>query len=103
MTATESKLDFEQLVFRLERNHKCVLRLAKNLNSYKYEPKNYECFTKLRELKTSFSNLAEKQMELFDSIQHHLLTFEVAKNAVDLSIKRYHELEKGMAKYLLEL
>lgn len=103
MTTTQPKLDFEQLTLRLERNHRCVLRLAKNLNSYRYEPKNYDCFTKLRELKSSFSNLAEQQMELFDKIQHHLLTFEVAEKAVDLSIKRYHELEKGMAKYLLEL
>jgi hypothetical protein len=103
VTTTASKLDFEQLILRLERNHQCVLRLSKNLNSYTYEPKNYDCFTRLRELKTSFSDLASKQMELFDKIQHSALTFDVAQEAVEQSIKQYRALEKGMAKYLLEL
>ena len=103
MTTTEPKLDFEQLILRLERNHKCVLHLTKNLNSYKYEPKNYECFTKLRELKTAFSLLAEKQMVLFDEIQHNSLQFNDAVEKVENSIKQYHELEKGMAEYLLGL
>lgn len=103
MTTTASKIDFERLIFRLERNHRCVLRLAKNLNSYKYEPKNYECFARLRELKADFSNLADKQMALFDQIQHHSLTFEDATEKVEDSIKQYHELEKEMAEYLLGL
>ena len=103
MTSTQPKLDFEQLVFRLERNHKCVLRLEKNLNSYKYEPKNYECFVKLRELKTAFSKLAKKQMVLFDEIQHHSLQFNDALERVENSIKQYHKLEKGLATYLLDL
>ena len=103
MASTESKLDFEQLIFRLERNHRCVIRLAKNLNSYKYEPKNYECFTKLRNLKTAFSILAKKQMVLFDEIQHHSLQFHDAFEKVEDSIKQYHKLEKDIAKYLLDL
>lgn len=103
MTTTEPTLDFEKLIFRLERNHKCVLRLAKKLNSYTYEPKNYECFIKLRELKTGFSMLAQKQMVLFDQIQHNALQFKDASEKVENSIQQYHELEKGMAEYLLGL
>ncbi|MEM1259873.1 MAG: hypothetical protein AAGC45_04605 [Bacteroidota bacterium] len=103
MTTTESKLNFERLIFRLERNHRCVLRLAKNLNSYKYEPKNYECFARLSELKAAFSVLAKKQMALFDQIQHHSLPFGDATEKVEDSIKQYHGLEKKMAEYLLGL
>jgi hypothetical protein len=103
MTTVRSKFDFEQLSLRLERNHQCVLRLSKNLNSYTYEPKNYECFTRLRELKSAFSDLAEKQKELFDKMQHQLVTIDVAREAVEQSIEHYHKLEKGMAKYLLDL
>lgn len=103
MTATESKLNFERLILRLERNHRCVLRLAKNLNSYKYEPKNYECFSRLRELKAAFSVLAKGQMALFDELQHGPLQFTDAVEKVEDSIKQYHGLEKEMAEYLLGL
>lgn len=103
MTTTTSKIAYEQLVLRLERNHKCVLDLAKNLNSYKYEPKNYECLVKLRELKMAFSDLASKQMVLFDEIQHDSLRFEMATAMVEDSIKEYQSLEKDMAEYLLSL
>lgn len=50
VTAKESKSTQDSLIFRLERNHQRVLRLAKNLNSYRYEPKDYECFVRLRDL-----------------------------------------------------
>lgn len=103
MTSSETLKDFEQLVFRLERNHKCVLRLSKSLDSYKYEPKNYDCFIKLRELKNSFSDLAKQQMTLFDAIQHQTIKFKIAVERVDHSIERFQQLEKGMAEYLLTL
>lgn len=103
MTATDTTKDFEQLLVRLERNHTCVLRLTQNLNSYRYEPKNYECFVKLRELRTGFSKLAEEQKMLLYSIKHHTMDFEVALDQVEKSIKKSNGLEQGMAAYLLEL
>lgn len=103
MTATEAKNDFDLLIFRLERNHKCVLRMSKNLNSYKYEPKNYDCFLKFRELKGMFQQLAEDQMVLFDLIQHKELDLQTAVQKVDASLQRFNTLEKEMAAYLLSL
>ena len=85
MPTTESKKDLEQLILRLERNHQCVLRMTKALNSYRYEPKNYECFIKLRELKSAFSRLAQDQLSLFDEIQHQSLQFNVAAEMVEKS------------------
>ncbi len=103
MTTAETKFDFEQLILRLERNHQCVLRLSRNLNSYKYEPRNYDCFTRLRELKSSFAALAKKQMALFDKIQSQSLSFDKAVQNVNSSIQDFHNLEKQMAAYLLDL
>ncbi|MEO0571670.1 MAG: hypothetical protein AAF039_08190 [Bacteroidota bacterium] len=73
------------------------------MNSYKYEPKNYECFARLRELKTAFSILAKRQMVLFDELQDHSLQFNDAVEKVDDSITQYHGLEREMAEYLLGL
>lgn len=103
MPITESKKDFEQLIFRLERNHQCVLRTKNDLNSYRFEPKNYECYKKLQELKGGFSKLAENQLVLFDKIQHQSLQFDVAMKKVEESLGKYHELEKIMKAYQLEL
>ena len=103
VTAKESKSTQDSLVLRLERNHQCVLRLAKNLNSYRYEPKDYECFVRLRDLKTSFTALAKKQMLLFDEIQYKNLPFPQITERVEATIKEFHRLEKDMASYLLQL
>lgn len=103
VTSTDTVKDFEQLIVRLERNHQCVLRLSKNLNSYKYEPRNYECFVELRELKSSFADLALQQRTLFDAIQNQSLKFSEAIKRVDESISQFQRLEQVMAKYLLSL
>ncbi len=97
------EIDFEQLIVRLERNHRSVLRHAKDLNSYRFEPKNYECFTKLRELKAAFSILGKAQMSLFDQIQHKLVSIDKASQQVEESIREYQRLEKRLAEYLLSL
>lgn len=94
--------DFDQLVIRLERNHKWVLRLARKLNSYKYEPRNYECFIRLRDLRSGFNELAQDQMVLFDEIQHRNLIFENAEKKIDTLLHRFHQLENDMASYILE-
>lgn len=97
------KKDLEQLALRLNRNHTCVLRLSKNLTSYKYEPNNYECFIRLRELKNDFSVLAEEQQTLLESMQSDGTPFEKAEMEVEASLKKFAALEQRMAAYLLDL
>jgi len=101
MTAISGIKDLDQLVVRLERNHKCVLRLSQKMNSYIYEPKDYECFIKLRELRMGLKELANRQMELFDELQRNVYDFkEAVKNVEDL-LKRFANLERDLASYLL--
>ena len=92
----------DQLVVRLERNHKCVLRLARKLNSYKYEPRNYDCFIRLRDLRAGLTALGNDQMQLFDAMQHRNLSFDDAEKQLNLLMHRYQQLESDMAGYILE-
>ena len=94
--------DFDQLVIHLERNHRCVLRLTRKLASYKYEPRNYECFIQLRDLRSGLQLLAQDQMRLFDSIQHRDTSLQNARKDVNLILRRFQELESSMAAYITE-
>ena len=94
--------DFDQLVIRLERNHRCVLRLVRKLTSYKYEPRNYECFIQLRDLRHGFQKLGQDQMKLFDRMQHREVSFKTAENDVNLLFGRFRELERDTAAYITE-
>ncbi|MEM6542342.1 MAG: hypothetical protein AAF634_14360 [Bacteroidota bacterium] len=94
--------DFDQLVIHLERNHTCVLRLTHKLASYKYEPRNYECFIQLRDLRSGLQVLAEDQMQLFDSIQHRDTSLENARKDINRILRRFRELESVMTAYILE-
>lgn len=102
MTGIESKLESEQLIFKLERNHRCVLRWAKDLNSYRFEPRNYEGYVKLRELKRAFVDLTEKQSRIIDAMHYQNVPLQEASEEVEDSIQQYHSLERAIAEYLQE-
>ncbi|WP_350285773.1 hypothetical protein [uncultured Croceitalea sp.] len=101
MANTATHTDLEQMILRLERNHKCVLRLRSKINSYHYEPKDYECFIRLRNLRFDLKELSEDQMELFDILQRNHFTTEEATLQVNAMLVRYQELDKQIASYLL--
>ncbi|NQZ43608.1 MAG: hypothetical protein HRT65_04805 [Flavobacteriaceae bacterium] len=102
MTQTSSKEAVEHLLIRLERNHQCVLRMAKNLNSYRYEPKDYEGFLVFRDLKFDVNELAAQQMQLFDRLHEtDTSVLDRATTEVDDLFDRFAAIEKAMASYLL--
>ena len=94
--------DIDRLVVRLERNHQYVLRLARKLNSYKYEPRNYDCFIRLRDLRTGFDALAKDQMQLFDAMQHRNLNYADSEKQLHSLMHRFRQLESDMAAYVLD-
>lgn len=102
MTATGAIKDLDQLVVRLERNHKCVLRQISKMNSYRYEPKDYECFIRLRGLRADFKELSENQMELFDGLQHNEYDLKTATRLVEKMLQDFKEIESKLAHYLLD-
>ncbi|MBT8187547.1 MAG: hypothetical protein HKP38_00650 [Croceitalea sp.] len=98
---TSNQLD--QLVIRLERNHQCILRMAKKLSSYRYEPKNYEGFIKLRELRMGFKALIDDHRLAFEALNRKALEKYEAHDRVNALLTRYQDLEKEMAAYILDL
>ena len=102
VTTTETTKDLDQLVVRLERNHRCVLRQLQNINSYRYEPKDYECFVRLQDLRAGIKQLAEDQMLLFDRLQRKAFSLEEAIQKVNDLLARFKILESELASYLLD-
>ncbi|GMN05158.1 hypothetical protein MTsPCn5_05460 [Croceitalea sp. MTPC5] len=102
MTVTSDIKDLDQLVVRLERNHKCVLRLSKKMNSYIYEPRNYECFIRLRDLRVSLKELAKDHMQLFNELQHEDYDFKEAVKNVEGLLKRFKKFDRDLAQYVLD-
>ena len=93
--------DYDQLVFRLERNHRCVLRMVRKLNSYQFEPKSPQGFDKIKEIKQGFNQLAKDQLLLFNNLQKQLLDPETAYEQVKLSLKKFNLMEQKVAAYIL--
>ena len=102
MTATGAIKDLDQLVVRLERNHQCVLRQIQKMNSYRYEPKDYECFIRLRDLRLNLQELSENQIKLFDTLHENTLELNQAVKLVEDVLNRFKQLETELASYLLD-
>lgn len=103
METTATLNDTDQLVIRLERNHRCVLRMVRKLNTYQFEPKSYDGFVKLRDIKSGFENLAKEQMLLFNELQNQSLKFKPALDKVKSSLKKFNVLEQKVAAYILDM
>lgn len=102
MTAIGTIKDLDQLVVRLERNHERVLRQINNMKSYRFEPKDYECFVRLRDLKSSYNELAQDQIKLFDQLQRNTYELPEAVELVEDVLQRFKQIESVLAGYLLD-
>ncbi len=102
MTTTGTKKDLEQLVIRLERNHESVLRLRNKMNSYRYEPKDYECFIKLRNLRSNIKELIRDERLLIDQLKGEAIEFKESNALIDTILMRYKQLDADIAGYLLD-
>ncbi|MDT0607624.1 hypothetical protein [Croceitalea rosinachiae] len=102
MTTVGAIKDLDQLVVRLERNHRCVLRQINKMNSYRFEPKDYECFIRLRDLRLSLKQLSQDQMNLFDQLQRNTYQFNEATELVEEVLQRFKKIEGELASYLLD-
>lgn len=95
--------DLDQLIVKLERNHKSVLRISTKLQSYTFEPTNMEAFEKLRNLRMGFRDLARDQVLLFEILKNGKTIKEVLIEKLDKLQSRFAELEHELAAYLLDL
>lgn len=102
MNTTKSIKEQDSLIVRLERNHQCVLRQIQNMNSYRFEPKDYECFVRLHDLKINFKQLEQDQVLLFDKLHHNTHKVTKATELVEEILERFKKIESELASYLLD-
>ena len=99
---TEIIKSLDELMLRLERNHKSTLRLQGIANSYRYEPKNYECFLIIRRLRTNLNQLIQDQITLIDQFKEQSIGVKESHTLIDAMLLRYKQLDSEIAGYLLE-
>ena len=99
-----AKIDakFNDQLIRLKRNHKNLLCLNSKMNSYRYEPKNYECFIRLRDLRQRLNEMVTAQTNLIDRISQKNIDGKAAIAMVLSAIKDYQQLDGEVASYLLD-
>ncbi|WP_190808772.1 hypothetical protein [Flagellimonas sp. S3867] len=99
--AEKKERQIQELIIRMDRNNTIIQKLSKKLNSYTCEPHDSSCFEKLYTLKRGF--------KLFDNHQSRIMALLKSKPVLTTEldadikghIKRFGELEKDMAAYLL--
>ena len=99
---TEIIKSLDDMMLRLERNHKSTLRLQGIVKSYRYEPKNYECFLIIRRLRTNLDQLTLDQKTLIDQLKEQSVDVKESHTLIDAMLLRYKQLDSEIAGYLLE-
>ena len=99
-----AKIDakFNDQLIRLKRNHKNLLRLNAKMNSYRYEPKDYACFIRLRDLRQRLNEMVTTQANLIERLSQKNTNSKEATAQVVSAIKDYQQLDGEVAAYLLD-
>lgn len=102
MISAQIDAKFNDQLIRLKRNHKNLLCLNSKMNSYRYEPKDYECFMRLRELRQRLNDMVMAQAKLMDDIAHKEIDGQKRMELVVKAIEDYQDLDGKVAAYLLD-
>tara|TARA_R110002051_G_scaffold309037_1_gene381396 strand:+ start:3659 stop:4003 length:345 start_codon:yes stop_codon:yes gene_type:complete len=86
-------------VLRLERNNKDLLQLQKMLSCYRCEPKTYERFEELAELKMRLQELRKSNLGIISAI-HNGGEFQKGNlGRVRKQLLEFNELQKRVVRY----
>lgn len=102
-TTTENFTPIETLKVRVERDHKSVSRLLLKLRSYRFEPKDYECFQLFQRIKTDLISLSEDQVKSIDDLKKQQVISESFKGEIEGLLQRFKQVEQRLAEYLVKL
>ncbi|MGX1930094.1 hypothetical protein [Flagellimonas sp. 2504JD4-2] len=97
----KNKAKIQELLIRMDRNHTIIQTLSKKLNSYTCEPHDSSCFEKFYALKHSFKQFDLNQNRIMDLLKKKSDMVSNLETEIKEHLKRFDELEKGMAAYLL--
>ncbi|MCK0159600.1 hypothetical protein [Allomuricauda sp. F6463D] len=96
--------DQQELLVRIERNHRMVQRLSEKLNSYTYEPKCPERFEKYYQLNRSIQKYYKNHNSIMSKIRQGKFNMEFTDlGIIDEHLERFKKLESEFAAYLLDL
>ncbi|WP_318308540.1 hypothetical protein [Flagellimonas crocea] len=102
---TQHSVEYQQeLLVRMERNHRMVQRLSQKLNSYTCEPKCPKRFEKFYELNRSVEDFSKHHKNIMAKIRR--LSFEIDDQdtlEIERHLKRFKKLESEYASYILDL
>ncbi len=101
MEFAEIKPDIESGLIRLQREHKTVTRLLTNIKSYKMEPKNYDCFMLMQQLKNNLMALYWDQRSFLDSA--HALDEKETQRKLTVFCRQFKKIEEHFADYLYKI
>lgn len=98
---TEISIQIDVFRRRLERENQTVLRFLRKVRSYRFEPKDYNCFRLLQQLRTELKELSIEQSNMLDTFSSSSSFGGTILEEMQKLSKRHKELEKKMADYLL--
>lgn len=102
MSVAEANVGFEAVLLRLQREHKTVARLLIKMKSYRMEPKSYDCFLLMQELKNDLTALYWDQKLTMDNTSATTVENQLTQKAKSFSI-RFSRIEQKVAEYLLKV
>lgn len=104
MTSTSDGIrkDVNQLMMKLERNQSIIFQYLKQLNSYRCEPTDYQCFLQVGQLKGGLKELAAEQQELITKTNRSAKGNDKLFQTIEHLLGRFQQLETDMTQYLRE-
>lgn len=101
MTLVTDNLDLEVALQRLQREHDTIGRLLSSLKSYRLEPKNYDCFVLLQDIRHNLTSLFWDQKF---TIKHEPKTNDNRLlERLKILFTRFKQVEQQVASYLLRM
>ncbi|AKA36387.1 hypothetical protein [Flagellimonas lutaonensis] len=102
-TSDSIKKNVNQLMMKLERNQSIVFQYLKQLNSYRCEPTDYQCFLQVGRLKQGLKELAAEQQELMTKTNRSAKGDDKLLQTIEHLFERFQQLESDIAQYLREI
>lgn len=86
-------------ILRLERNNRDLVQLNKMLSCYRCEPKTYERFEELSELKMRIHDLRKSNLEIISAIQNGTQYQRVGLGRIRRQLLEFNELQRRVEAY----
>lgn len=95
-----NKIELNNAAVHLERSYQNIVQLKKKLCSYSYEPRTYDLYEKLDDLKLRLELTAVSHENMMDSLKKPVHFIEVQEQQVQEKLAQVRKLEQGVLEYM---